>query len=28
VLQFFPVIARIEHIGDQILADLTLREHS
>ena len=28
VLQFFPVVARVEHIGDQILADLTLREHS
>ena len=28
VLQFFPAVARVERIGNQILAELTLREHS
>lgn len=28
VLQFFPVIGRVEHHGNEILVDLTLREHS
>jgi hypothetical protein len=28
VLQFFPVVARVEQFGGRILANLTLREHS
>jgi hypothetical protein len=28
VLQFFPAVVRIERVGNRILADLTLREHS
>ena len=28
VLQFFPVVGRVEHVGDEISVELTLREHS
>jgi hypothetical protein len=28
VLQFYPVVIRVEHTGDEINVDLTLREHS
>jgi hypothetical protein len=28
VLQFYPVVVRVEHLGDEINVDLTLREHS
>jgi len=28
VLQFFPVVVRVEHLGNEISVDLTLREHS
>jgi hypothetical protein len=28
VLQFYPVVIRVEHIGHEINVDLTLREHA